>query len=166
MKSLLTVLAAAAISVCAPSTAHAAPEAAGQFRWPLAPRPAIVNAFDPPEHDWLPGHRGVDLAGFDGQAVFAVADGVVVFAGEVAGKPVVSVEHPNGLRSTYEPVRASVAAGYRVRAGDIVGLLETGHPGCDEACLHWGLRRDRVYLDPLALLGTTPIRLLPLEGIP
>jgi murein DD-endopeptidase MepM/ murein hydrolase activator NlpD len=166
MKKLLTVLAAAAISVSCPSTAHAAPTSDAEFRWPLAPRPAIVNAFDPPEHDWLPGHRGVDLAGADGQAVRAVGDGVVVFAGEVAGKPVVSVDHSDGLRSTYEPVRASVAAGSRIRAGDIVGVLETGHPGCTEACLHWGLRRDRVYLDPLGLLRTTPIRLKPLAGIP
>ncbi|MDJ0391912.1 M23 family metallopeptidase [Rhodococcus sp. G-MC3] len=164
MNRLPALLAAALISTSSVATAHAAPPTTGRFLWPLIPRPAISNAFDPPERDWLPGHRGVDLAGAEGQAVHAVGDGVVVFAGTVAGKPVVSVEHSNGLRSTYEPVLATLTAGARIRAGDVLGLLQAGHPGCAEPCLHWGLRRDRVYLDPLGLLGATPIRLKPLTA--
>lgn len=156
----LTQLVLAMISVIgAAGPVNAAPSA---FAWPLDPRPAIVDAFDPPVHDWLPGHRGVDLAGHDGQDVRAAGDGVVVFAGTVAGKPVVSIDHPNGLRTTYEPVTARVAAGGRVRRGDPIGILVAGHQGCAAACLHWGVRRDRAYLDPLALVHVTPIRLKPL----
>ncbi|HEY5854498.1 MAG TPA: M23 family metallopeptidase [Aldersonia sp.] len=139
---------------------HAAP--AGEFDWPLRPRPTVVRAFDNPEHDWLPGHRGVDLAGTPGQPVLAAGDGVVVFAGTVAGKPVVSVEHDGGLRTTYEPVEASVVAGRRVAKGSVLGTLAPGHPGCTAAaCLHWGVRRDREYLDPLGLVRAVPIRLKP-----
>lgn len=135
----------------------------GEFGWPLAPRPPIVRRFDRPVHDWLPGHRGVDLGGAAGQPVLAAGDGFVVFAGEVAGKPVVSVEHEGGLRTTYEPVRASVTVGRKVFRGEVIGALEAGHPGCAAACLHWGLRRGRDYLDPLGLIRLTPLRLKPVR---
>lgn len=143
----------------------AGPSAArSEFSWPLHPRPHVVRAFDLPEHNWLPGHRGVDLEADPGQTVSAAADGIVVFAGQVAGKPVVSVEHSGGLRTTYEPVEASVTAGRRVGRGDPLGQVVAGHESCPTAaCLHWGLRRDRDdYLDPLPLVRRPVIRLHPL----
>lgn len=139
---------------------------AGDFGWPLQPRPTVVRRFDKPAQDWLPGHRGVDLAGASGQAVLSAGDGVVVFAGTVADKPVVSIDHPGGLRTTYEPVRAEVSVGRRVGRGTRIGTLEAGHEGCG-TCLHWGLRsesggrRRREYLDPLQLLHLAPLRLKP-----
>ena len=143
------------------SPAHAAQ----RWDWPLRPRPDVVRTFDNPEHDWLPGHRGVDLAGVPGQSVLAAGDGIVVFAGTVAGKPVVSIDHAGGLRTTYEPVTATVTAGRRVSTGSMIGTLEAGHPGCAApACLHWGLRRDREYLDPLRFIAAVPIRLKPVGG--
>ncbi|MFE9575915.1 M23 family metallopeptidase [Nocardia sp. NPDC006044] len=138
----------------------------GQFGWPLQPRPTILRRFDKPARDWLPGHRGVDLVGTPGQAVLAAGDGIVVFAGTVADKPVVSIDHPGGLRTTYEPVRAEVSVGRRVGRGTRIGTLESGHEGCG-TCLHWGLRsegggrRRREYLDPLRLLHLIPLRLKP-----
>ncbi|WP_405167862.1 peptidoglycan DD-metalloendopeptidase family protein [Nocardia sp. NBC_01499] len=138
----------------------------GRFGWPLQPRPTVLRRFDKPAQDWLPGHRGVDLAGAPGQAVLAAGDGIVVFAGTVADKPVVSIDHPGGLRTTYEPVRAEVSVGRRVGRGTQIGTLEAGHEGCG-TCLHWGLRsegggrRRREYLDPLGLLHLAPLRLKP-----
>jgi murein DD-endopeptidase MepM/ murein hydrolase activator NlpD len=74
----------------------------------------------------------------------------------------VSIDHPNGLRTTYEPVDPSVGAGARVTRGSPIGTLVGGHPGCPvEACLHWGARRGEVYLDPLTLLRPPRVRLLP-----
>ncbi|MGV8871611.1 MAG: M23 family metallopeptidase [Rhodococcus sp. (in: high G+C Gram-positive bacteria)] len=137
----------------------------GEFAWPLQPKPHVVTPFDRPEHDWLPGHRGVDLAAEEGRSVLSVADGTVVFAGSVAGKPVVSVDHPGGLRSTYEPVTASVAAGTRVRRGTVLGYVASGHDRCPTTCLHWGIRRGRDYLDPTALVHASPIRLKPLGAL-
>lgn len=148
------------------SESLAVAEPVGPFGWPLQPRPAVVRRFDKPAQTWLPGHRGVDLAGAAGQAVLAAGDGIVVFAGIVADKPVVSIDHPGGLRTTYEPVRAEVSVGRRVTRGTPIGTLEPGHEGCG-ACLHWGLRsegsgrRKREYLDPLGLLHLTPLRLKP-----
>ena len=86
---------------------------------------------------------------------------------EPDGEPlaVVSVDHPNGLRTTYEPVAPAVKAGARVAAGAVLGHLRPGHAGCPGACLHWGVRRGEEYLDPLALVSTGRVRLLPWKEV-
>nr|WP_300013268.1 M23 family metallopeptidase [Pseudonocardia sp.] len=128
----------------------------------MLPVPAVRTPFRAPAHAYGPGHRGVDLAGTAGQPVLAARAGTVVFAGAVAGRPVVSVQHDDGLRTTYEPVAPLVVAGTVVAAGAVLGVLETGHAGCRDTCLHWGARRDRAdYLDPLVLLRPPRVRLLP-----
>lgn len=136
----------------------------GRWVWPLTPRPVVVRGFDPPAEPWGSGHRGVDLAGRDGQRVRAAAAGRVTYAGMIAGRGVVVVAHRGGLRTTYEPVIASARPGDRVGAGDRIGTLglEGGH--ClPRACLHWGLLRGDAYLDPLGNLRTADRpRLLPL----
>ncbi|MER5604755.1 M23 family metallopeptidase [Micromonospora tulbaghiae] len=138
----------------------------GRFRWPLPGAPRVVRRFDPPPQPWLSGHRGVDLAAAPGAPVLAAGAGTVLFAGSVAGRPVLTVGHADGLRTTYEPVRSRLTAGTGVDAGTRVGDLLAGHPGCVEtACLHWGLRRETEYLDPLALLGLGRVRLLPLHPV-
>lgn len=148
----------------------AVPAAADDERldWPLRPPPAVTRAFDAPVQDWHPGHRGVDLAGAAGQPVYAAGAATVVFAGLLAGRPVVSLAHPGGLRTSYEPVRAAVRAGQSVAAGTLIGTLMAGHPGCRAAaCLHWGAMWGPAsgahYVDPLGLLRSTPIRLKPLR---
>ncbi|MBX4167276.1 M23 family metallopeptidase [Rhodococcus sp. DMU2021] len=160
LRSLAVVIAVVVVLTAAPGPGSAD---AGRFVWPLDPRPVVSRQFDPPEQNWLPGHRGVDLDAHVGQTVVAAGDGVVAFAGVVAGKPVVSVDHEGGLRTTYEPVEAAVAAGRRVTRGDPIGTVVAGHDGCaSPACLHWGLRRGRDdYLDPLPLVERPVIRLLP-----
>nr|WP_184533521.1 peptidoglycan DD-metalloendopeptidase family protein [Micromonospora polyrhachis] len=155
-------LVAAAIPAAGPRPVTALPQ--GSFRWPLDGVPQPVRRFDPPPRPWLPGHRGVDLADEPGVVVRTAGAGVVLFAGMVAGRPVVSVLHANGLRTTYEPVQPTVRTGDRLGRGDPIGTLLSGHPGCPRAaCLHWGLRRGDDYLDPLALLGHPRVRLLPIR---
>ncbi|WP_422119937.1 murein hydrolase activator EnvC family protein [Micromonospora haikouensis] len=133
------------------------------FRWPLDGVPRLTRRFEPPPQPWLPGHRGVDLSADPGAVVRAAGPGVVLFAGQVAGRPVITVGHSAGLRTTYEPVAPGVRSGDPVAVGAPLGRLHPGHVGCpDRACLHWGLRRGEEYLDPTALLGLGPVRLLPL----
>ena len=150
-------------SAAGPPPAPDAPAApAGAYGWPLAGTPAVTRAFDPPATVYGPGHRGVDLAGAAGAVVLAAGAGVVAFAGSVAGRPVVSVDHPDGVRTTYEPVLPGVAAGQVVARGTPLGVLQPGHPGCSsDTCLHWGARVGDAYLDPLLLLTPPRVRLLP-----
>ncbi|MER7193405.1 M23 family metallopeptidase [Streptomyces flaveolus] len=142
--------------------------------WPVGTRPAVLRGWEPPSTPYGPGHRGVDLAAPAGTAVRAVAPGRVSFAGRVAGRGVVSLELTGTgdppLRTTYEPVRASVRKGDEVAAGESLGTVESTGSHCS-ACLHWGVLRGDAYLNPLALLppwllGTGPSRLLPVLGVP
>lgn len=149
-----------------PGSAGGAAGARPGWVWPLVGTPSVVRPFDPPDTPYGPGHRGVDLAGAPGATVLAAGAGVVAFAGRVAGRGVVSVQHAGGLRTTYEPVTASVAAGAPVELGSPLGSLDTGHPGCPvPACLHWGLRREQTYLNPLLLLRPHRVRLKPLAPV-
>ncbi|WP_448640577.1 M23 family metallopeptidase [Geodermatophilus sp. URMC 63] len=161
---LLTAALVVSAAVLLPAPAVAEPAAPPASVWvsPLGDPPTVTRPFAPPPSPYGPGHRGADLAASPGTAVRAAGDGVVVFAGMVAGRPVVSVDHADGLRTTYEPVQPTVAAGQVVARGAPLGTLLAGHEGCPtEACLHWGLRRAETYLDPLALLRPPEVRLLP-----
>lgn len=161
---------AAVVVMCSGSVTCAVPAWANDSRldWPLRPRPQIVGEFDAPAPNWQRGHRGVDLAATTGQLVYSAGPGTVVFAGELAGRPLVSIAHPGGLRTSYEPVQPVVRPGQAVQRGTAIGHLAAGHPGCPAAaCLHWGAmwgpasRAD--YVNPLGLLSSTPIRLKPVR---
>jgi murein DD-endopeptidase MepM/ murein hydrolase activator NlpD len=150
---------------------------------PVGPPTTLLHGFAPPPAalPWLPGHRGVDLEAAPGAPVRADGSGVVAFAGSVAGVGVVTVEHGNGVRSTFEPVEASVHAGAAVRAGQLLGRIGAwwrlpvpgpfGVPAahCGSPCLHWGMVRFGAYVDPLAVTGVTvgcrQVRLLPVDGV-
>lgn len=133
------------------------------WTWPLRPRPEVVAGFDPPDVRWGSGHRGVDLAAQVGQQLLAPAPGEVSFAGVIAGRGVVVVQHDNGLRSTFEPVTGTVSVGTLVDPGESVGEVADTPGHCAPAtCVHWGLLRGETYLDPLSLLTRRPIVLLPL----
>ncbi|PVU81862.1 M23 family peptidase [Cellulomonas sp. WB94] len=125
----------------------------------------VVRAFEPPPAPWAAGHRGVDLAASDGAPVLAPGDGIVTFAGPVAGRPVVVVSHPDGLRSSLEPVVGSVPVGTSVTRGQVVGTLADVVTHCaPRQCVHWGVRDGETYLDPMSLLPIHgPVVLLPLD---
>ena len=136
----------------------------GPWGWPLAGAHEVARPFAPPASRYGAGHRGVDLPSAPGAAVRASAAGRVTYAGLLAGRGVVVVSH-GSLRTTYEPVTASVRVGATVALGEVVGALAAGHAGCPvAACLHWGLRRGEEYLDPGRLVERGPVRLLPVDG--
>ncbi|WP_035938660.1 M23 family metallopeptidase [Knoellia aerolata] len=158
---------AGARTVTATTPPVAPPRAPGAFDrgrvwdWPLDPRPAVTSAFVPPRSTYGAGHRGLDLAAAQGQGVLAVDAGVVSHVGVIAGRGTVSVTHSSGLRSTYEPVAASVGSGTVVAQGDVLGRV-AGRTHCGGACLHLGALVGPAYVDPRQLLGAGPVILLPL----
>jgi murein DD-endopeptidase MepM/ murein hydrolase activator NlpD len=145
--------------------AAAAPRPPGPVPWlaPVAGGLVVLSAFDPPAETWLSGHRGVDLAAPPGTVVRAAGAGVVTWAGSLAGRGVVVVTHPDGRRTTYEPVTATVLPGEEVTAGEVLGSTAGGssHCGAVPSCLHWGLRQGADYLDPMLLLDPGRPVLLP-----
>ena len=155
----------AGVMAAGPAVADVGPPGT-RWVWPLDPRPLVLARFVAPAGPFAPGHRGADLAAAPGATVRAAGDGVIAFAGRVAGRAVVSIDHPGGLRTTYEPVVAVVSAGDPVLAGQVIGRLVLEGSHCLPAsCLHWGARRGQTtYLDPLSLLATVRVRLLPVWG--
>lgn len=134
--------------------------------WPLAPRPTLVRGFEPPSSVYGAGHRGVDLLGAPAEPVVAALPGRVAFAGQLAGRGVVVVDH-GATRTTYEPVTPSVRSGEVVAAGARLGVLGSALSHCPpRACLHlgWIMNATGAYLDPMRLFGVTRVRLLPLGG--
>ncbi len=119
----------------------------------------VLRGYDPPDQNWLAGHRGVDLAAPVGSEVRAAASGRVSVAQVIAGRGVVTLVHGE-LRTTYEPVKGVVRVGDQVAAGDVIGTVEAGH--CPSGCLHFGLKRGDQYLDPL---GGSEVRLLPESAV-
>ncbi|WP_247595202.1 M23 family metallopeptidase [Actinomyces procaprae] len=135
-----------------------------RYGWPSGAATTVLADFDPPAVVWGSGHRGVDLALAAGSQVLAAADGTVAFAGMVAGRPVVSIDHADGIRTTYEPVEPCVEAGEAVTRGQVIGTLQAGHRTDGADALHWGARTGpKTYVNPLRLLQPAVIRLKPLS---
>jgi murein DD-endopeptidase MepM/ murein hydrolase activator NlpD len=165
LRGLTAALPGPVVAARAPVAAPPAAAAAGRkgWSWPLVPgAPTVVRTFRVGPQNWSPGHRGVDLAAEAGRRVVAAGPGRVGFVGVIAGRGVVTVDHAGGLRTTYEPVTATVAGGDLVVAGQTIGTLQADGSHCGaRACLHWGLRNAVRYFDPLLLLRPPHPVLLP-----
>ena len=133
-----------------------------RFGPPLASELIVVQAFAAPLTPYGQGHRGVDLRAVPGTSVYSAGDGIVRFAGPVAGRGVLVIAHALAISTEYEPVIALVHAGDTVRAGQPIALVADTAYDCPASCLHWGARRDGQYFDPMSLLAPLgPARLLP-----
>ncbi len=156
-----------------------------RYRSPTATsRPRVIHPFEKPAQRWSAGHRGVDLAVPEhDRRVYAPAPGKVVFSGTVVNRKVLVIAHPDGRRSTFEPMDEALPVGTTVAAGDIIGTVATASGGnskhpyrrCSTPCLYWGVRqggaredgsgKDAEYINPMSLLGSKePSILLPVPG--
>jgi hypothetical protein len=158
---LVVVLLAVAPSKSAPALAS------GTWTWPV--NGPVIRGFDPPDSPYGSGHRGIDIAAPVGTVVVAAAPGTVTFAGSVGGYLFVTIDHGRGLVSTCSFLSATlVHEDDVVAAGQPIGLSGSGHPGDVTPNLHFGVRRNGEYANPLDYL--TPlsvvdlIRLAPIES--
>jgi murein DD-endopeptidase MepM/ murein hydrolase activator NlpD len=128
--------------------------AAPPWAWPTTTR-SVVRGFEAPATAYAAGHRGIDLAAAPGTPVRAVDDGVVAFAGEVADRGVVAIDH-DGVRSSVEPVAPTVRRGDLVHRGDLIARAASGGAH-REGLLHLGARVRSgdgwAYVSPLLYLG-------------
>lgn len=125
------------------------------WHWPLAQPHLMMRPFTAPMSRYSAGHRGIDLVAETHDDVFAPANGVVSFAGRVVDRPVLSIMQSGDVITTVEPVDAVVAAGDRVRAGQLIGTVASGGH-CAPGCLHFGVRVHGLYVSPLLFLGNLP----------
>ncbi|WP_049355191.1 M23 family metallopeptidase [Rothia mucilaginosa] len=144
----------------------------------------MIRPFEKPTQRWGAGHRGVDLAVPEhDRRVYAPAPGKVVFSGTVVNRKVLVIAHPDGRRSTFEPMDEALPVGTTVAAGDVIGTVAGAADGnserlylrCSIPCLYWGVRQGGArgdgsgkaaeYINPMSLLGSKePSILLPVPG--
>ena len=123
--------------------------------WPVAAPFRLDRAFVAPAHEYGPGHRGIDVAPQGALDVLAPASGVIAFSGPVAGRGILTIDHGDGLVTTLEPVDSELEPGTAVARGEVVGTLAVGGHAAPGR-LHFGVRRDGEYINPLLLLGGVP----------
>lgn len=132
----------------------------GRFSWPLDGE--IVSRFG--SHGGGVRQDGVEIAGREGDAIKAAAEGDVVYAG--ADLPtygtLVLVRHADDYVTAYGYARrALVREGQHVRAGQTIAELGDdlgGEPGQRRARLLFQVRRGSAAVDPLPLLAPQPMR--------
>jgi len=93
----------------------------GTFIWP-------ANNHTLSGFDYSPIHRGIDIAGNEGEAVYATDAGVVVYAGwnNYGYGNMVMIDHGNGFQSLYAHMSAfNVGCGQSVGQGDVIGAIGT-----------------------------------------
>ena len=96
------------------------------------------------------GHKGIDLAGPTGTPIYATADGVVSRADWFSSYGLyVSLEHGGSLQTRYGHMsRLNVAAGQRVRKGEIIGYVgSTGRSTGPH--LHYEVRVNGEAVNPI-----------------
>ena len=142
--------------------AHPAGAAGAGWAWPVSPRPGVERPFEAPAQKWLPGHRGVDLAAPPGTPLRSPATGVVSFSGVVVDREVLTIDHGDGRKSSFEPVTATVRRGERVERGQVVARVAAPGHGPRGESVHWGVREHGEYVNPLQfVVDLRPSVLLP-----
>jgi murein DD-endopeptidase MepM/ murein hydrolase activator NlpD len=135
----------------APAGSVGSPPAYGTYAWPVRGR--VIRGFEDPQTPYGAGHRGIDIASPFGSVMVAAQDGVVAFAGFVGGSLFISINHSDGVRTTYSWLSAvDVRKGDVVRRGESIGATGHGHPEIDTPHLHFGARVGATYIDPMLLL--------------
>ena len=112
-----------------------------------APVAAVVAVpFSLPHGPFGAGNLGLEYRTTPGDPVRAIGAGIVRFAGSVAGERFVTLEHPDGLLSSYSYLAGlAVRVGHPVAAGTVVGTAS--------GRFQLGVRRGGDYVDPAPLLG-------------
>ena len=145
----------AATATAEGASAANGPEQHPSWSWPLEGPRVVAVPYRAPAHEYGAGHRGVDLPAVLGSPVLTPAAGVVAFRGTVVDRPLLTIEHPGGYVSTFEPLLSDLSPGDVVAEGDRIGVVDLGghsRPGD----LHLGVRLDGAYINPMLLLGVVP----------
>ena len=121
----------------------------GTFVWPANKH--YLSGFD---YTPSTNHYGIDIAGNEGEAVYATDAGVVVYAGwnNYGYGNMVMIDHGNNFQSLYAHMSAfNVGCGQSVGQGDVIGAIgTTGHSSGPH--LHFEIRAISSFVNPWDML--------------
>ncbi len=128
----------------------------GVFKWPAPGNSKITSYFggrDAPTEGASTNHKGIDIACNTGDPIIAAAGGTVIVATyNYAEGNYICIDHGGGVVTVYMHnsallvgVGESVVAGQQIAQAGSTGYSTGPH-------LHFGVRVDGVYQDPLAYL--------------
>lgn len=174
-KTLPKSVIAGLLSLTALLSAHGAVSSAQEppvINWipPLEPPINLINLYRQPNSDYSAGHRGIDYQVTIGQPVLAPADGQVWFSGKVVNRNLISLMHPDGNLTEFEPVCTDLQKGEPVFLGQEIGQVceadASYRQHCRNAtCLHFSIRQLGEYMSPQVFIGgINPSRLLAQNG--
>ena len=152
-RAVVVVVASVVLGVLA-GVAQPAEAADLLFRRPTSA--PVLDPFRLPDGKYGAGNRGIEYDTGDLDRIVAAARGTVVFAGPVARSLFVTVDHGDGLESSYGFVgHILVREGQEVVDGDLVAL--------SDGPFHFSVRLHGEYVDPEPLFGSrrVVVRLVP-----
>lgn len=135
--------------VASPPTASGVPPSAVRNGWSWPTSGRLVGSFVAGDAT----RSGIDISGNEGQAVYAAADGEVVYSGTgiIGYGELIVVQHANGLLSAYGHNRKRlVNEGASVKRGQ--QIAEMGRDASGRQLLHFEVRKSGKPVDPLAHL--------------
>lgn len=138
---------AGAAAAIATSSSGAPSAVRNGWSWPASGR--LIATFVAGD----PTRPGLDIAGSEGQAVYAAADGEVLFSGTgiIGYGELIVISHPGGLLSAYgHSRRRLVAEGAAIKRGQ--QIAEMGRDSSGRQLLHFEIRKAGKPVDPLAYL--------------
>lgn len=134
-----------------PASVAVAKPASSGYIWPVSSK-KVISGFGPKGNG--KANDGVNIASSQGEPVWAVADGEVVYVGnELKGYGnMVLIKHAGNQSTTYAHLsRANVDKYDRVRQGDIIGYVgSTGN--VKEPQLHFAVRDGKDPVDPVKFM--------------
>jgi len=150
--------AAVALDKSASGSSTLSTQSSGAFAWPVPTSRIISSGWKELDDRKVP-HNGVDIrasiSGVEGEKIVAASDGIVT-AAQYAGTAGnwIWINHGNGLYTVYmHLLKMNVSNGDHVTKGQVIGLMG-GNPSPTSgestgAHLHFGVRQNGVYVDPL-----------------
>lgn len=138
---------------------------ASHWQSPVGSPYTVERHFKKPPKKWNAGHRGVDFTATPTTEVVAPEAGTITFSGKVVDRVVLTITHPDGKKSSFEPVTDPLPSGTQVAKGQPIAKIDSSKHHCPGAtlCIHWGVRENDEYINPLLLIeAPAPSVLLPI----
>ncbi len=121
----------------------------GEILRPYSEEPA----YDEIMQDWRT-HNGIDISADEGSEVRCAADGEVKERSSTLYGDEVIVTHSDGYETVYSRIQANedIVEGKNLRSGDVIGIISKNEISADsESCLHFEIKKDGKYVDPLSI---------------